>query len=310
MKKHWRARILQWGFSIVVVLASVYFFAFAFSPVAQKSDYTFDLSAIRQLEHSGTGSLPTRINGEVIATPTFPHALVAAGAGWGGHPMVMDSVQVVFPDSTLIIDTALDQSMIDAMSKGVPFFPDHYAVMQKAMTQAKTIVFTHEHPDHVGGVAKAPDFAAIAGRIVITREQADSLKDPRLEFPQDRLTGLKPLSYEGVHLLAPGVVLIKAPGHWPGTQIMYVALDNGQEFLFVGDIVWSMENFDKVTGRPWVVSAFFPHEDRTAVAGEIRALHELAINPPHNLHMVVAHDAAQYQGYVAHGWIHDGFDLR
>jgi glyoxylase-like metal-dependent hydrolase (beta-lactamase superfamily II) len=44
--------------------------------------------------------------------------------------------------------------------------------------------------------------------------------------------------------IAPGVVLKKAQGHTPGSQMVFVALASGSELLFVGDVVW---NFDAVT---------------------------------------------------------------
>jgi len=37
----------------------------------------------------------------------------------------------------------------------------------------------------------------------------------------------------GADMLAPGVVLQKAPGHSPGSQLVYVELASGQRFLFV-----------------------------------------------------------------------------
>ena len=304
-------KLTAWtAIGVLLAVALGYFFALDLSPVHDQSSYRFDLAEIRQLAHSGTGNLPTRINGLGIASAKFPHVFVVAGKGWGGQPILMESFQVVFPDSSLVIDSALDKASIDEFFAGSPFFPDRYDAMQRAMTQATAILFTHEHPDHVGGVAKSPAFSAIANKTVLTQEQFDSLHNPELNFPQDRLSAVTPLNYDRIHLFAPGVVLLKAPGHSPGSQIIYVALQDGQEFLFVGDIGWSLENFLIPRGRPWAVSYFFLHEDRAAVAQQLRALHELAISPPETLHLVVAHDQAQFQAYVNRGWVHDGFQVQ
>ena len=48
----------------------------------------------------------------------------------------------------------------------------------------------------------------------------------------------------------PGIVLIKSPGHTPGHQMIYVRLADGQEFLFIGDIGWSLDNITELKLRP------------------------------------------------------------
>ena len=50
--------------------------------------------------------------------------------------------------------------------------------------------------------------------------------------------------------VAPGVVLIEAPGHTPGHQMVYVRLAEGTEFVFIGDIGWLMENVTELRLRP------------------------------------------------------------
>jgi glyoxylase-like metal-dependent hydrolase (beta-lactamase superfamily II) len=153
------------------------------------------------------------------------------------------------------------------------------------MAGASAIVFTHEHVDHVGGVASAPDFAAIAKKVRITSEQLGSGQLERDAFPAGTLDQLVPLSYEGLYMLAPGVVLQKAPGHSAGSQLVYVELASGARFLFVGDVAWSEDNVRQETGRPGLVTLLVK-EDRPAVAAQ---LHALAALPP-DVHLVVAHD--------------------
>jgi glyoxylase-like metal-dependent hydrolase (beta-lactamase superfamily II) len=47
-------------------------------------------------------------------------------------------------------------------------------------------------------------------------------------------------------------VLIKAPGHTPGHQMVYVRLDSGREYLFIGDIAWTLANVTQFKLRPEV----------------------------------------------------------
>jgi glyoxylase-like metal-dependent hydrolase (beta-lactamase superfamily II) len=43
-----------------------------------------------------------------------------------------------------------------------------------------------------------------------------------VQWPEGSRESFKPLDYTGYSAVAPGVVLIKAPGHTPGSQIIYV----------------------------------------------------------------------------------------
>jgi len=50
------------------------------------------------------------------------------------------------------------------------------------------------------------------------------------------------------------MALIKAPGHTPGSQMVYVALQSGKEVLLSGDVAWHMDGVRMNTGKdaPWI----------------------------------------------------------
>jgi hypothetical protein len=50
------------------------------------------------------------------------------------------------------------------------------------------------------------------------------------------------------------MVLIKAAGHTPGSQMVYVVLDSRREYLLIGDAAWHMDGVRQVTGKaaPWI----------------------------------------------------------
>ncbi|GMT98647.1 hypothetical protein KH5H1_27660 [Corallococcus caeni] len=116
--------------------------------------------------------------------------------------------------------------------------------------------------------------------------------------------GFAPLQYERLHLLRPGVVLIKAPGHTPGTQMVYVRLVDGREFLLVGDVAWHQDNIQLPRMLPrlaqWVGGG-----DAQAMAHQLRWLHDLQGTAP-ELHLVLAHDGAQMQDSQRRELILDG----
>ena len=113
---------------------------------------------------------------------------------------------------------------------------------------------------------------------------------------------MKPLDYQGLYTVAPGVVLQKAPGHSTGSQLVYVELASGARFLFVGDIAWSVDNIRQQTGRPGIAKLLMK-EDRGAVASQVQASGEL----PATVHLIVAHDPVALEGDLAAGLYRQGF---
>jgi len=263
--------------------------------------YVIDLDALHRAAVSG-GALPDRLEVERIGEFAFPRSFVVAGEGlFRMHPMVLLSHRVVWPDRSVIIDTAMSPDAAKKMP-GSKADVAAYARMESAIRKADAIVFTHEHPDHVGGIAQAPDVGLLASEVLMTREQLTSPKLERDAFPAGALAGVTPVDYQGLHTIAAGVVLQKAPGHSPGSQLVYVELANGERFLFVGDIAWSQDNIRTQRGRP-AVAKLLMREDRAAVAAQLRAIGEL----PGAVHVIVAHDPVALESDLKAGLYKQGF---
>ena len=285
------------GVLVAVLLAKHFLFGMA---AAAGAEYVIDLAALHSAATAG-GALPERIEVEKIADFGFPRALVVAGEGFRMHPMVLLSHRVVWPDHSLIIDTAMSPAAASSMPGG-KVDAAAYGRMENAMKKASVIVFTHEHSDHVGGVASAPDFPAIAKQVRMTRAQLNGPKLDRSAFPAGALARLSPIDYDALYAVAPGVVLQKAPGHTVGSQLVYVELANGTRFLFVGDIAWTYGNLKLETGRPGIAKLLM-NEDRAAVAAQLHALSRL----PNDVHVIVAHDPVALAGDLRAGLYRQGF---
>ena len=277
--------------------------------VPQSSGYVFDLQRVRSLATGAGGPLPDRVNAARVAEAQVPRGAAIAGAGLEALQMLRSAFQVVYPDgATLLIDTAYDRELHESRSEGQPFDDEQYEAVQRAMHRADAIVVTHEHPDHLGGLGRSPQLPELLGHALLTAEQvSDPQRLASAGFPDRALEGYEPLRYRGLHAPMPGVVLIKAPGHTPGSQIVYVQLASGAELLFVGDIAWNMRNIDELVGRPLLVARFLLGEDRAAVQAQLRSLHELLEREP-SLQVVVAHDGEQLEEHVAAGHIRLGFE--
>ncbi len=298
--KRWQ-RTALWviGTLFVVLLVAKHFLLD--NPAAPGPDYVIDLAALHRAAAASPGALPDHIEVEKVADFGFPRTLVVAGDGFSMHKMVLLAHRVVWPDHTLMIDTAMSPAAGGSLP-GAKFDPAAFQRVEKAMLQAKDIVFSHEHVDHVGGVSAAPDFGAIAKQTHLTREQLGSPKLERKDFPPGTLDRLQPLDYTGLYAVAPGVVLQKAPGHSPGSQLIYVELANGARYVFVGDIAWTKDNITLRRGRPGIATLLMS-EDRPAVAAQLRALAAL----PKDVHIVVAHDPVALESDLKAGVYRRGF---
>src|SRR5262249_10121680 len=152
------------------------------------------------------------------------------------------------------------------------YFADKAALVEKALHSAKVIVMTHEHGDHVAGVIKTPSAAEFAAKTVLTRPQLQTLMTTP-QFPDIKLTPEQAarytvIDYDRAAPFAPGIALVKAPGHTPGSQMIYVVLQNGKEYLLIGDTAWHMDNIRKLAGKnaPWIV------ENTDAVTAQLQWL--------------------------------------
>ncbi len=295
-------RWLRIVLAIVVVLlvagAGAWLWLTARTTVPETTSFVLDLAEVRRLAASLPGDRPTRVNHEQVAVASLPRGAVFAGAS-AFEPLAFThgAYQVVFPDGFLLIDAAVDEQQLRQMDAKGTFDAAGHAAVQEALGTARAIVVTHEHADHIGGLVHRSDPSQLVGRLLLTKEQlANGAELDRADFPAELRERLKPLEYDRYLPVAPGVVLIKAPGHTPGSQMVYVGLANGTELIFLGDVAWHMEQIRQLWYRPRLVTDLFLGEDRAAVMAQFRTLHDLPASPP--VQLVASHDVEQRRALI------------
>ncbi len=222
--------------------------------------------------------------------------------------------QIRWRDRWIVVDAALDSLEITrtygarALSQ---FHQDRYDRLELALRDAERIVLTHEHVDHAVGIERGPYFATVAPKTLLTEEQIASLRDPKargiIRLAPDSAAAFPVLRYGLLYPLAPGVVLIKAPGHTPGSQFVYVQLASGKEILIAGDLVWQHEGLTQNAQKPESTSRSLG-EDRDAIQPELDWVRKLWQGG--EVAVVLSHDGRLLDSLVASGVLVSDFDLR
>jgi len=296
------------GIALAVLVAGAFAagsYLLAREEVPAESSYQIDLARLRELAASLPGPLPVRLNHELVARAHLPRAAVFAGESFDPHPMIHGAYQIRYRNGFVVVDAALSPETFErdvARSEDDVYNALGWEVLTTALERADIIVVTHEHSDHLDGIASHPSPEKLAPRVRLNPEQ---LADPTIDGPLRR--EIQPLDYDGMLALAPGVVLLRAPGHTPGTQMVFVKLLDGQEWLLLGDVAWHMNQIRDLHYRPRLVTDLVLGEDRSAVLDQFRALHDLMQEHP-EVQLVSSHDEEQRAQLVQSGRLGERFE--
>ena len=251
--------------------------------------------------------------------PTGVNHRTAAFARRGGSPWerwesVSNAVLVEHPRGDVLIDAGFGR-LIRAQLRAMPLFFRLLTDLEQSQPAAdqlmatgydfkrlRFILLTHAHWDHVSGV---PDFPSVP--VLVTAAEHRFIYasgfpnapartiDPK-RYQDYGFDGGRYLGFEQSHdLYGDGsIVIVAAPGHTPGSVVVFVTLPSGARYAFVGDLVWQLEGLAEREQRPWL-EARVVGEDPSAVQDSMRRLNAIVTRYP-QMKIVASHDPRGYVG--------------
>lgn len=298
------AKLAAAGLTLFVLLSKLG----AQAPPADTLTYTDSLLfRARALGRAVPGELPSEVHYLKFAEEKAPVRYMLTGgsdsAVLASHPVF----QIRYQRGWIMIEAGWNR---DVDTTAV-FFPDRFVRVRQALRDARLIVITHEHHDHVAEVIRTPTPEILAPKTVLNRQQIQTLinqpNSPLVRLAADRASQYLVLDYDRLYPIAPGVVLLRAPGHTPGSQMVYVQLASGKELLFIGDIAWLMAGVERRIQKPEGISREL-REDRDAIQRQLDWLSGVTART--GVTLVNSHDGAWLNALSRRGVLKEDLDLR
>lgn len=282
-------RRLNWFlFVMFVLLGGPYYWLLIDNRPGDVAAKPVSIAQLRALAAAQPGDAPTGVEVELVSYRRLPGTLFVAGTGIKRRLIGVMVWRLPVPgQGPIVIDSALDGEAAKAMGME-QFNPSSWARVQQALAAASQIVITHEHGDHLGGVV-GPDKRALLDKVRLNSSQlpgnrwTDLLPWPAPPLPQPSITGTNPVA------IAPGVVVIPAASHTEGSQMVYVRLADGREYLFTGDIATMAQSWEQTRARSRLVGDYFAPENRAEVFAWLKTIRALKAQSP-KLVVLPGHD--------------------
>jgi glyoxylase-like metal-dependent hydrolase (beta-lactamase superfamily II) len=250
----------------------------------------------------------------VFPLPTGVTHRSAAFAYRGGsfsdrRDFTMTATLVQHPRGDLLIDTGFGRD-IDAQFRRLPwafravtsYTRGRPAVEQLGDRRPRAILLTHAHWDHVSGVADFPGvpvWVTAAERRFISEGgwiTAVARETPGVTYREITFDGGPYLGFPASHDVHDdgSIVIVPAPGHTPGSVIVFLALPGGKRYALVGDLAWQREGIHEREERPWLQRTL-ADDDAQQVRENLLRMAAIAARFP-EIALVPAHDA---RGFAA-----------
>lgn len=252
---------------------------------------------------------------DVIAIPTGVNNRVAAYAYSGGSPFdrrdfYIGAALIKHPRGDLLVDSGFGRDIAKQFATMPRWFRmvTSYQVWKPAIEQLEAadydfhrlsgILLTHAHWDHMSGVTDFPDLPVLVSardRAAFYRPEmfgnfGGYFKDTAFNWQEFDFEGGPYLGFPRHHDVYQdgSVVCVPAPGHTPGSVIVFVTLPNRVRYALVGDLVWQREGLTRLLERPYLIrrlgdfDAEGNRQNILRMAAVIQRIPELIVVPAHD----------------------------
>lgn len=256
---------------LLLLLGTPYYWLMIDNRPGEMAAKPIGIERLRKLAGSIPGEAPQRVEMELVAYRRLPGNLFVAGSGIKRKLIGVMAWQLpVKGGKPIVIDSGFSRNA--AAELGMERF-DKAAQdrINAALRTAGIILITHEHVDHEGGLIALGDPGALAAARLNANQiegnrWTDLLPWPQGARPQPALAGAEPVA------IAPGIVVIPASSHTPGSQMIFVRLADGREFLFAGDIATFEQSWQETRARSRLISDWLAPENRNEVYAWLRTI--------------------------------------
>lgn len=213
------------------------------------------------------------------------------------------SVLVVHPEGNILYDTGYD---LDHVLEVLPFekprqdetqtIPAQLALLGLHPADISTVLISHFHFDHCGGIQHLPDAKVVAHRLEFEAaarpEPFEALGYSDLSFSPNiarEELNRRFVPVEGDIEIAAGVHLIATPGHSRGHYSLMVEPAGGAPLIFAGDAIYAQRSLDLEC-----IAGF--HYDPVASIRSMRRLKVLS--EKRRAKLFFSHEAESYATYL------------
>ncbi|HVR91638.1 MAG TPA: MBL fold metallo-hydrolase [Novosphingobium sp.] len=298
-------RLNFWLVVLLVVVGLPYYWLLIDNRSGDAAVKPVSIAQLRQLAASMPGTAPSGIEIELVAFRRLPGTLFVAGGGFKRNLLgVMAFRLPVAGGRPIVVDSGMTKAAANQMGMEKYDFGAQVRV-DNALREAGLILLTHEHMDHEGGLVALGDPGVFAhARLNAAQlpgaELARQMPWPKGLVLSPTLTGTTPQA------VAPGVVVIPAPSHTPGSQMIFVRLADGREYLFAGDIATMARSWEQLRARSRLIGSYVAAEDRGEVYAWLRTIRALKAAAP-QLVVVPGHDYEWIAFHEQHRGMKDRF---
>ena len=265
----------------------------------------------------------------IIKTAKLP---VAEGLVFSGGSLLkkvdsnFSAFLVKHGESTFLFDAGLGNKVAEQYQQDMPLwqrlffkYDDPVSSARSQLDRAgiapvKTIILSHSHWDHASGISDFPDATVLApeAEMAIIRHPTTGVggswpSQVAAKTTKWQTLNFKPVAYENfassADLFGDGsIVLVPLFGHTAGSVGMFVTVDSGKRYFFVGDAVWNAQALKKGSPKFWA-ARLLVDDDGAHTQQSIEQIRTLMAKRP-EIVVVPAHDGTVQQtlGYFP-AWV-------